>query len=117
MTPFQTAAQVCAVGMGAVPLSRAGGAVSARLDGVDRDAALSWKLTAVMEQTTMEVTFLTSSITFNLFLSLFCLFYFCVSGGLSITSFCLLISPAKKSAFILLCCPSAAETPVGSLLY
>lgn len=56
-TPFQTAAQGCAVGMGAVPWSRAAGAASARLDGVGRDAALSWKLTAVMEQTTTEVTF------------------------------------------------------------
>lgn len=53
----QMAAQGCAVGMGAVPWSRAAGAASARLDGVGLDAALSWKLTAVMEQTTTEVTF------------------------------------------------------------
>lgn len=65
--PFQMAAQVCAVGMDAVPWNRAVGAASARLDGVGLDAALSWKLTAVMEQTTTEVTFLISSIIFCLF--------------------------------------------------
>lgn len=55
--PFQTAAQGCAAGTGAVPWSRAAGVASVRLDGVGLDAALSWKLTAVMEQTTTEVTF------------------------------------------------------------
>lgn len=72
------AAQACAVGMGAVPWSRAVGAASARLDGVGLDAALSWKLTAVMEQTTTEVTFPTSSIIFYLFFSLPYLFHFCL---------------------------------------
>lgn len=67
-TLLQTDAQVCAAGMGAVPWSRVVGAASARLDGVGLDAALSWKLTAVMEPTTTEVTFLPSSIIFNLFL-------------------------------------------------
>lgn len=56
------AAQVCAVGTAAAPWSRVAGAASARLDGVDPDAASSWKLTAVMDPTTTEVTFLTSSI-------------------------------------------------------
>ena len=66
---FQTAARGCAAGMGVVPWSRAAGAASARLDGVGLDAALSWKLTAVMEPTTTEVTFETSSIIFYLFFS------------------------------------------------
>lgn len=57
-TPFfQMAVQGCAAGTGAVPWSRAAGVASARLDGVGLDAALSWKLTAVMEQTTTEVKF------------------------------------------------------------
>lgn len=51
------AARGCAAGTGAVPWSRAAGVASARLDGVGLDAALSWKLTAVMEQTTTEVKF------------------------------------------------------------
>lgn len=51
------AARGCAAGTGAAPWSRAAGVASARLDGVGLDAALSWKLTAVMEQTTTEVKF------------------------------------------------------------
>lgn len=77
------AARDCVAGTGAVPWSRAVGAASARVDGVGRDAALSWKLTAVMEQTTTEVTFLTSSIIFHLFSSLSYHFHSCLSDRLS----------------------------------
>lgn len=59
---FQMAARVCAAGTAVAPWSRVAGAASARLDGVDPDAASSWKLTAVTEPTTTEVTFPTSSI-------------------------------------------------------
>lgn len=53
----QTAALGCAAATGAVLWSRVAGAASAKLDGVGPDAALSWKLTAVMELTMTEVTF------------------------------------------------------------
>lgn len=53
----QTAALGCAVVTDAVLWSRVAGAASAKLDGVGLDAALSWKLTAVMELTMTEVTF------------------------------------------------------------
>lgn len=72
------AARGCAAGTGAVPWSRAAGVASARLDGVGLDAALSWKLTAVMEQTTTEVKFY-HLLSFSISLPLFCL-----SGRLSL---------------------------------
>lgn len=53
----QTAARGYAAATGAVLWSRVAGAASARLDGVGLDAALSWKLTAVMGLTMTEVTF------------------------------------------------------------
>ncbi|MEQ2184494.1 hypothetical protein GOODEAATRI_008499 [Goodea atripinnis] len=49
------AARGYAVAMDAVPWSRVAGAASAKLDGVGLDAALSWKLTAVMELTMTEI--------------------------------------------------------------
>ena len=91
------AARDCAAGTGAVPWSRAVGAASARVDGVGRDAALSWKLTAVMEQTTTEVTFLTSSIIFHLFSSLSYHFHPCLSDRLSIVLRCHLFLLLKKN--------------------
>lgn len=120
------AAQACAVGMGAVPWSRAVGAASARLDGVGLDAALSWKLTAVMEQTTTEVTFLTSSIIFHLFLSFPYLFHFRrfwqIVHPITLVLLLLLLRnlPDSFLPFIPVCCPSPAEIPVAScwsLLY
>lgn len=109
-------ARVCVAGMGAVPWSRAVGAVSARLDGVGRDAALSWKLTAVMEPTTTEVTFLPSSIIFYLFLYSRPPFIPVYLADCPLL--CSSVSPAEKSASCFVpCCPSPAESPAGSWLY
>lgn len=119
------AARGCAAGTGAVPWSRAAGVASARLDGVGLDAALSWKLTAVMEQTTTEVKFY-HLLSFSISLPLSFL-----SFGQIVPSTLLLLvqfpskQKKKKSAslflpFIALCCPSPAETPEEScwtLLY
>lgn len=113
---FQMGARVCAAGMGAVPWSRAVGAVSARLDGVGRDAALSWKLTAVMEPTTTEVTFLPSSIIFYLFLYSRPPFIPVYLADCPLL--CSSVSPAEKSASCFVpCCPSPAESPAESWLY
>lgn len=112
-TPFQMAARGCAAGTGAVPWSRAAGVASARLDGVGLDAALSWKLTAVMEQTTTEVKFY-HLLSFSISLPLSFL-----SFGQIVPSTLLLLvqfpskQKKKKSAslflpFIALCCPSPA---------
>lgn len=111
----------CAVGTGAVPWSRVAGDASARLDGVGRDAALSWKLTAVMEQTTTEVTF-EHHLSFSIF---FYSFLFVVLADFPfrpITS--PPVSPVNNKKkipslyllFIPLCRPSPAETPVESRL-
>lgn len=108
------AARGCAAGTGAVPWSRAAGVASARLDGVGLDAALSWKLTAVMEQTTTEVKFY-HLLSFSISLPLSFL-----SFGQIVPSTLLLLvqfpskQKKKKSAslflpFIALCCPSPAE--------
>lgn len=116
-TPFQMAAQVCAVGMGAVPWSRVVGAASARLDGVGLDAVLSWKLTAVMGPTTTEVTFLPWSIIFYLFLLSRPSFILVFLADCPLL--CPSVSPAEKSASLFVpvippCCPSPAESPVES---
>lgn len=91
---FQMAARVCAAGTVAAPWSRVAGAASARLDGVDPDAASSWKLTAVTAPTTMEVTFLTSSIICRLSaaLSVFWILLYLRQAGFSSVPL-----PAKKT--------------------
>lgn len=67
---FQTAAPGYAADTDAVPWSRVAGAASAKPDGAGLDAALSWKLTAVMELTMMEVTFYTIYHIISLFSAL-----------------------------------------------
>lgn len=114
------AAQVCAVGMAAVPWSRVVGAASARLDGVGLDAVLSWKLTAVMGPTTTEVTFLPRSIIFYLFL--FSRPSFIPVFLADCPLLCPSVSPAEKSDSLFVpvvppCCPSPTESPEESSLY